>query len=256
MTYHFARVTSEEVLSGDGKSLTILIGVKHHADKGCKRTHIHYVLDTTLSEKDIRTYIRSTLGLNGRMDIALKPVTQVEDEPETFDRLCEYLGNHCGASIVCTDPSVVGSYLSTHVGIAIAAADAAQLARDEKFASDVAMWREQEIVERKAVCTRLGLDYDVMVTVGLWPEGVLDPIRKTYHAVRDRIELCTRYWGAANPDWTWEEYTDAVLRFITQAGDDYRFIYSEYRLKGDVKLLYAKFWPHSLVSPRIRLFGH
>lgn len=63
-----------------------------------------------------------------------------------------------------------------------------------------------------------------------------------YRYVYERIEYMTKHWFSVQKHYTWEEYTKLVIKYITwQQHDDYHYIFSTYRLKGDIQILYAKY---------------
>lgn len=82
MTIHFGRATTSayEWLASIPKSVPHAVA-SHPVDSGCNRDHIHFILETELSEKNVRKQIRLLSGLTATNDIALVPFDPNEDWP-------------------------------------------------------------------------------------------------------------------------------------------------------------------------------
>lgn len=231
MSLWFGRVTHESVFTHP--QITVLVAVRHHADKSVKRTHIHYVVRSELCEREFKKAVRTATGLEGRMDIAFK----LFDTSRSF---ASYFVDHSEALVLVSEAPFKSEIDEALADLAAKKAEREKIHSDQeaKWAADRAK-REDEFQKQ-------------------WDASpdLIPPFEPVYKRVQDRLDYVSGCWSLKHPEWDWVDYTTQLLKFLTN-NPDYKAIYSTYRLKGDAQLMYAKYWPEQgFDNSRHRIFGH
>lgn len=230
----WGRVTSTTLLNTP--LITVKLAVQHVADKGCPRDHIHYVIETSLSYNDKKNHealnkcVRESIPGLARNDIMWKhfEFDLWLAEGPTGLKGPMYVLDHCGPQV-----RVVTNDFKPDVDAALAAL---QKAKEDKER----MEEERRQLEIKAFERDREVFHEKW---GFYPEDLPVQTVDTYRALSDRLNQISTYWACEHPTWSFREYCNQVVTWLADpANKDYKAMYSEYRLRGDVKLLYARNW--------------
>jgi len=241
-TWYDARIDHPDIT--DIKGILVMVAVRHTPDRGTKVPHTHMVLQTTLSAKNVRKALRDAYRLEGRMSIMLRPY-----DPAKADKLIRYYLDHDSATVLKADQAPFDVMVPATKAIVDAEREQrqhAQTAREER-------WRIREEAQVR---------YEQLHQEQWDIEPNPDGHPTNYREVMDTIEYMARHWhtNLNNRDWDIVDLGTHVLQYLCWPTHDtadvrlYRMVYSEYRFRGDIKLLYGRLWG---VTPDLvtRMFG-
>lgn len=217
----------------DVEGVDYVFAVQHQPDKTNKCVHMHVIIETELSHKRLRSRIREAYGLRDKMDIFFAPFNWTK-----LTKCVTYYIDHDHAQVLrqedCITPYVeIARQMIT---------TSAQIAKANQDFIDQ-QTRELEQLNQRHI-EMWGHPY---------PEAHAG---HKYVDVINRIEAMTQHWSSEDELLSFKNYATRVLRYVTWSeADDYRHIYSEYRFRGDIKLLYCRYWG---VTPdlTVQIFGH
>lgn len=210
---------------------------RHSPDNGTKVPHMHMVIKTALSHKKLRKAVRAAYQLESTMDLMFREF----DESKVRSLVKYYIDHDDAAILACEEQPFIGLVPELRNELA---------ARHVEYVPTVTQADiDRQIAEQEAVKQHFRETWDV------------DPpdldYTKQYRHVIDHIEYMTKHWSQYR-EWSFMDYAKHVMEYLTWPDHDipmYRMVYSEFRFRGDIKLLYGRYWG---ITPSLlrRIFGH
>lgn len=219
---------------------------RHQPDNGTKCVHMHMVIRTALSHKKLRKAVRLAYGLEHTMDLMFRPYDETK-----MRSLVKYYIDHDHAEILTSEEPF--TTVATEVRAELEAPTGNDPLTDAQLQ---ARWDEEKALVQRYIDLHRD-EWDIE------PPIPYDIRRLRYVDVMDAIEIMTKHWSqqASQREWEFMTYARKVLEYVVWPGHEgkvgllYRSVYSEFRFRGDVKLLYARYWS---ITPSLlrRIFGH
>jgi len=222
-----------------------IFAVLHTPDRSTKVPHMHLVVRTTLSFKKVRKAVREAYGLTNKMELMFREFDETQ-----IKKMVEYYIDHDDAQVLVAEGDFPTLVTEARSNIEIKSAIKKGTIPDSQRVTQADMDAARADRERYMHLHREEWDIEPM-------DGYAT---KAYRGVMDRVEYMTKHWASQRPDWEFMVYCEHVLKYVTWSGHDhdlpmYRSVYSEFRFRGDVKLLFARYFG---ITPSLlrRLFGH